>query len=146
MVYYSWACAIADPDTDTVVVTGGLNTHTTVTVYSVQGWKENLPSLNTGRDLHACTSYMTGGKRVSNFVCTICFYLSIGQGQKKPLSLLFAVCIDLKLRFCRFSLLAEAGLEPLSVESPSCWTPLRYLTRALEAGVLGRRCPVPDTA
>ena len=66
-VYYSGACAIPDPDTDTVVVTGGKFTRNTVSVYSVQGWQENLPSLNTGRSYHACTSYMSGGKRVSYY-------------------------------------------------------------------------------
>ena len=66
MVYYSVACTIPDPDTDTVIVTDGAGgTYTTVSVYSAQGWQEDLPSLNTGRYAHACTSYMTGGKRVS---------------------------------------------------------------------------------
>ncbi len=64
--YYSMACAIPDPDTDTVVVTGGQwQVVSTVSVYNVQGWLEELPSLNTRRRRHACTSYMTGGKRVS---------------------------------------------------------------------------------
>ena len=58
-------CAIPDPDTDTVVITGGLDTLTTVSVYNVQGWQEDLPSLNIGREGHACTSYISGGKRVS---------------------------------------------------------------------------------
>ncbi len=65
IVYYSRGCAIPDPNTDTVVVTGGVNPLTRVSVYSVKGWKEDLPSLNTGRWYHACTSYMSGGKRVS---------------------------------------------------------------------------------
>ena len=64
-VYFSAACAIPDPNTDTVVVTGGINTMITVAVYSVQGWQEDLSSLNIGRYYHACTSYMSGGKRVS---------------------------------------------------------------------------------
>ena len=59
------ACAIPDPDTDTVVITGGYGTLNTVAVYSVQGWQEDLPSLNIGREQHACTSYMSGAKRVS---------------------------------------------------------------------------------
>ena len=65
MVYYSSACAIPDPDTDTVVVTGGDYDLNIVSVYSEQGWQEDLPSLNTGRWNHACTSYMSEGKRVS---------------------------------------------------------------------------------
>ena len=65
IVCYSYACAIPDPDTDTVVVTGGDYPGAKVYVYSVQGWQEDLPSLNIGRYDHACTSYMTGEKRVS---------------------------------------------------------------------------------
>ena len=70
------ACAIPDPDTDTVVVTGGHWTggHYLVSVYNVTGWQEDLPNLNTERYGHACTSYTTGGKRVSkyeNIFCTI---------------------------------------------------------------------------
>ncbi len=57
------ACAI--PDKDTVVITGGEYTRTTVAVYSVQGWQEDLPSLNIKRWHHACASYMSGEKRVS---------------------------------------------------------------------------------
>ena len=49
---------------DTVVITGGYHTDTTVVVYSVQGWLEDLPSLNIGRWNHACTSYMSGARRV----------------------------------------------------------------------------------
>merc|ERR1712110_738244 len=51
-------------DTDTVVITGGYGTYTTVAVYSDQGWLGDLPSLNIGRDSHACTSYMSGAKRM----------------------------------------------------------------------------------
>ena len=66
--YYSLACAIPDPDTDIVVVTGGMDTLTPVSVYSVLGWIVDLPSLNAGRTSHACTSYMTGGMRVSVYL------------------------------------------------------------------------------
>ena len=63
-VYFSLACSIEDPDTETVVITGGVYTLTTVSVYGRQGWVEDLPSLITGRRLHACTSYKTAGTRV----------------------------------------------------------------------------------
>ena len=63
-VYFSLACSIEDPDTETVVITGGINTLTTVSVYGLQGWEEDLQPLNTGRSYHACSSYMTGGTRV----------------------------------------------------------------------------------
>ena len=58
-VYYSEACAI--PDTETVVITNGENK---VSRYSVRGWKEDLPDLITGRRNCACTSYISGGRRV----------------------------------------------------------------------------------
>ena len=64
-VYFSWACSIEDPDTETVVITGGKYTLTTVSVYGRQGWVEDLSSLNTGRQYHACTSYKTSGTRVT---------------------------------------------------------------------------------
>ena len=65
-VYFSNACAIEDPDTETVVITGGYYTSgTPVSVYGHQGWVEDLPHLNTGRLYHACTSYKTSGTRVT---------------------------------------------------------------------------------
>ena len=63
-VYYSRACAIEDPDTQTVVITGGDYTLTTVSVYGLKGWVENLEALNYGRYGHACSSYISGGSRV----------------------------------------------------------------------------------
>ena len=64
-VYFSWACSIEDPDTETVVITGGVYTLTTVSVYGLQGWMEDLPHLINGRLGHACTSYKTAGTRVT---------------------------------------------------------------------------------
>ncbi len=50
---------------DTVVITGGGDTMTTVSRYDVQnGWLEDLPGLITGRYSHACAGYTSGGKRV----------------------------------------------------------------------------------
>ena len=60
--YFSRACAI--PDEDTVIITGGEDTMKTVSVYSVEGWQRNLPSLNTGRRDHACSSYWSGERKV----------------------------------------------------------------------------------
>ena len=62
MVYCSYACAI--PDDESVVMTGGVATSNTVSVYNTQGWLEDLPSLNMGRYQHACTSYMSGENKV----------------------------------------------------------------------------------
>ena len=64
IIYYSKACAIPDPDTDTVVITGGDPPQNTVSVYSVQGWQEDLPGLITARLHHACAGYTSGGRRV----------------------------------------------------------------------------------
>ena len=49
-----------------MVITGGAGTKNTVSVYSEQGWQKDLPGLTHGRYLHTCTSYMSGGKRVSS--------------------------------------------------------------------------------
>ena len=65
IVYYSGACAIPDPSTDTVVVTGGLDTENTVVRYGQQGWLEDLPDLVTGRTGHACSSFVSSGRVVS---------------------------------------------------------------------------------
>jgi len=56
------ACSI--PLGDEVVLTGGWNTLTTVSLYNRGGWVRDMPSLNTGRKLHGCTSYSTGGEQV----------------------------------------------------------------------------------
>ena len=61
-VFYSHACAISDEDS--VIVTGGVYTDTTVSVYSVEGWQRDLPPLNTGRRDHACSSYLSDERRV----------------------------------------------------------------------------------
>ena len=59
---YSRACGI--PDEETVIITGGTYSQTTVSVYSVEGWQQDLPPLNTGRFGHACSSYWSDGRRV----------------------------------------------------------------------------------
>ena len=67
IVYYSSACAIPDTVTDTVVVTGGVFTWTTVVRYGQQGWLEDLPPLITGRSYHACSSFKSGERLVSKY-------------------------------------------------------------------------------
>ena len=60
------ACAIADPENMTVIITGGSYTPETVSVYGLNGWIEDLPPLHVGRKDHACTSFISGeGDRVS---------------------------------------------------------------------------------
>ena len=35
-------------------------------MYAKTGWKKNLKSLNQGRGLHGCTSFVAGGKKVNS--------------------------------------------------------------------------------
>ena len=49
---------------DSVVITGGRETLTTVSRYNDQGWLEDLPELITGRYFHACAEFTAGGRRV----------------------------------------------------------------------------------
>ena len=51
------ACSVPDSATNTVVVTGGFWTMTTVSRYGREGYIEDLPSLNTGRKNHGCAGY-----------------------------------------------------------------------------------------
>ena len=58
--YFSYHCAIEDGDE--VVLTGGSDgqrTQSLVTRYNVEGEATSLPSLNTGRFLHACGTITT---------------------------------------------------------------------------------------
>merc|ERR1712107_139187 len=50
------ACGI--PNGDNYIMTGGVGTPTTVSRYSQTGWIEDLPSLNTGRYNHGCSTYL----------------------------------------------------------------------------------------
>ena len=73
-VYYRNACAV--PDTDTLIIIGGWHTLNTVSRYSVQGWKEDLPNLITGRHSCACTSYISGGRRVRTVNINVGLYVN----------------------------------------------------------------------
>ena len=57
-----WACAI--PDNEEVIITGGWDTMTMVSVYSKTGWERDLPPLSEGRFRHACESFLFEGDRV----------------------------------------------------------------------------------
>merc|ERR1712032_527378 len=113
------ACAI--PSKDTVIITGG-KSHgdrlnpvadrlNTMGVYTVEGWKEDLPPLNTNRSAHACSFYwsvdrriliVTGGRQdfVSFTDTTETFDSNLGRwttsGAKlpRPMNVLKAVNID----------------------------------------------------
>lgn len=59
------ACAI--PSEDTVIITGGVrygDRLNTVSVYTVEGWQEDLPPLNTNRSAHACSIYWSVDRRI----------------------------------------------------------------------------------
>ena len=58
---FSHACAIQEDDR--VVITGGHSART-VSVYDENGWIEDLPNLNEERLGHACTSFLSDGKKV----------------------------------------------------------------------------------
>ncbi len=61
---FSAACSIPDPDTDTVIITGGRNSEKTTSVYNETGFIEYLGDLNFKRHEHGCTSYVSDGIRV----------------------------------------------------------------------------------
>ena len=62
---FSEACAI--PDGDSMLVTGGFFTLTTVSRYSkAQGWVEDLPDLAVGRVRHGCTSFSMDNQEVTS--------------------------------------------------------------------------------
>merc|ERR1712227_688024 len=73
-----YACSIQLEET--VVITGGSNTMSTASMYSIGGWVEDLPDLLTGRYNHGCGHYInndnkmvylvTGGYTDSNNILT----------------------------------------------------------------------------
>ena len=67
--WFREACAINDPDTQSVIITGGSPTvdyfnSSLVHVYGLDGWQKDLPPMNRGRQNHACTSFTLAEKRV----------------------------------------------------------------------------------
>ena len=62
-----YACSI--PDSDVIIITGGMGNeqqNKRVSVYNEAGWQRDLTPLNEGRQVHACGSYINGGKKVTN--------------------------------------------------------------------------------
>ena len=53
-----YACAIPDSDNEEVIITGGWWTLKTVSVYTKDGHKRDLPDLRTERREHACSSFI----------------------------------------------------------------------------------------
>lgn len=64
LIIFSRACSIADPDMDTVIITGGY-VGRKVSVYEESGWIKDLSDLRVVRRRHACTSYVHNAKRVT---------------------------------------------------------------------------------
>ena len=63
MITFSDACTIQLEDW--VVVTGGTDRpDSTVSVYDVNGWVEDLPDLNQGRDEHGCGYYVDSSNNI----------------------------------------------------------------------------------
>jgi len=61
------ACSIPDPETDTVVITGGYyysSSQKNTSVYNENGFVEDLGDLNNQRSYHGCTSYIADKKRI----------------------------------------------------------------------------------
>ena len=64
------ACSIPDPDSDTVVITGGnyfykfSDSYKVTSLYNEDGFIENFGNLNYKRYFHGCTSYIADKKRV----------------------------------------------------------------------------------
>ena len=80
------ACSIPDPDTDTVIITGGNYSpyppapspplYRATSVYNEKGWVEDLGNLNHPRRYHGCTSYIANKKRVKRYCLSYnCFYV-----------------------------------------------------------------------
>ena len=66
-IYYRAACSISLGDK--MVLTGGskfiFDGVKTVSRYDKDGWVEDMPSLNQGRNSHGCTAFIvSGGKQV----------------------------------------------------------------------------------
>ena len=50
-----WSCLIDEGET--FILTGGRDSLEIVSLYNINGWLEDLDSLNTGRATHGCTQY-----------------------------------------------------------------------------------------
>ena len=65
--FSSYACAISDGSE--VVLTGGFGNRKEVILYNLNGFVADLPRLKTGRQYHACSSYVSGTQTVKNDFC-----------------------------------------------------------------------------
>ena len=58
------ACAIPDPDTDTILITGGHFQNRITTLYNKTGFVEDFGNLYYDRNEHGCASFVADAKRV----------------------------------------------------------------------------------
>ena len=63
---FRWSCLIADDES--FILTGGLNSETTVTRYNMSGFQEDLPTLLHGRMSHGCSQYVSDNGNKVNIV------------------------------------------------------------------------------
>ena len=63
-----------------VIITGGQDDPRGVSVYNIDGFKENLPNLVNGRYLHGC-SYFTNN---NNDIVSLNLHLSLSSSQTIP--------------------------------------------------------------
>ena len=65
MYYNNFRQACGIQFEDKLIVTGGLATKTTVSVYNDYGWVKDLAPLKTGRHAHSCAHYTSDDDLVS---------------------------------------------------------------------------------
>ena len=73
----SYACAISDPVTSSLVLTGGYHSLEAVSRYTEAGFEASLSSLITGRFWHGCGGYIS--KAMGGQVCVVINYLQFKQ-------------------------------------------------------------------
>ena len=62
---------------DIVILTGGISTKNTVSVYSTDGWVEDLPDLMTGRYWHGCGHYVNNDNKMVTLVTLLDDYINV---------------------------------------------------------------------
>ena len=67
------ACSI--PDSDSVLITGGLHSLSSVSRYDLTGWVEDLPNLGQERRRHGCGSYTRGDGTKVGIALSLCLHV-----------------------------------------------------------------------
>ena len=82
------ACSITDPETDTVVITGGnLNSPNfkITSLYNQDGFVEDFGKLTYQRYQHGCTSYVADKKRVKKLTFSkysLCYFIDLSGNRR----------------------------------------------------------------